>query len=331
MKKNVFCIVALIIAAIASVTIVSCKKDKEIIQNNNNVEAFDPNGIEDMNEYLKDFKLRMQLTAKGNDTELSLEEAAWHLSSLANYDFANANVEFDDVRFDTLFNSVTLTNGRVFITDLSVAYESICNDIDKFYCSMNGYNKHFRFIGVSISETGVVTVPIISTSSKSSKYWGDTLYYFPNQTYAETYCDSIFNNTAPYNANGYGMWELERVLNLIESHPIDPMSCRTFYTFQSEKSFFYRDYIDSFGSPFVDNSRLFATLGYYYDTIPGNDMCYLVDSYAGLGYQYCPVGSVPVYWRIMFVQGGNKAPCVGSHKLFVGYGKLNVAQEQIEY
>lgn len=331
-KKTIMCVAALIVAAIVSVTVVSCKKESLASlqkQDNPTKEFFNPQEIEDMNAYLKDFKQKM-IESKA-DESLGIDEAAWHLSSLFNYDFANANVECDDVRFDTIYNTVTVTDGSIQLSDLAQVYEKAGIDIDKFYHSLNVGNKHFRFIGVSISETGIVTVSLVTTFSYFSKYWGDTLYYFPNQAYAEAFCDSIFNDSLPYNANGYGMTELERVLNLIESHSIDPMSHRTYYTLQSERSFYYRNHIDPFGSPYVGNSRLFATLGYYYDTIPRDYMCYLLDSYLGLGYQYCPNDNDPVYWSISFEQGDMDAPPVGHHYLTVGYGKKNIAQEQIEY
>lgn len=333
MKKSInFGIAAFLIAAIVSVTVASCKKENFASlqkQDKPTKEHFNPQEIEDMNAYLKDFKQKM-MESKA-DESLGIDEAAWHLSSLFNYDFANANVECDDVRFDTIYNTVTVTDGSIQLSDLAQLYEKAGTDIDKFYNSLMLENKHFRFIDVSISETGTVTVAMVTTYSYCSKYWGDTLYYFPNQAYAEAFCDSIFNDTLPYNANGYGMMELERVLNLIESHSIVPTSHRTYYTFQSERTFYYRNYIDPFGSPFIANSRLFATLGYYYDTISRDDMCYLLDSYLGLGYQYCPIDNDPVYWKITFVQGDIDAPPVGHQLLTVGYGKTNIAQEQIAY
>jgi flagellar motor component MotA len=76
MKTKRFLIAALLVTTIASVAVVSCKKETpEATTNNNKEEAvFRPENITDMNAYLKGFKKQMQ-ESKSNET-ISLEEAA---------------------------------------------------------------------------------------------------------------------------------------------------------------------------------------------------------------------------------------------------------------
>ena len=84
-KKNILCVATLIVVAIVSITVVSCKKESLASlqkQDNPTKEFFNPQEIEDMNAYLKDFKQKM-IESKA-DESLGIDEAAWHLSSLFN-------------------------------------------------------------------------------------------------------------------------------------------------------------------------------------------------------------------------------------------------------
>ena len=102
MRKSKFfiAILVMVVATLVSVVIVSCKKEDTAVPTGQRAAkaAFTPPQVDDMNAYLKDFKQRMQSATKGDGQTLSLDEAAWHLSSVANYDFGHVNVEFDDVR-----------------------------------------------------------------------------------------------------------------------------------------------------------------------------------------------------------------------------------------
>ena len=176
MKNNYLFIATLLVVATVSVAVVSCKKEtaSALTDNKNeSVQTFNPREIEDMNAYLKDFKQKMNSTSKGEDESLTLEDAAWHLSSLANYDFGHANVEYNDVRFDTLYAQVNVSDGEILLSDLASTYEEIHMGIDKFYHSLTLDNKHFRFIGASIAENGQVLISLMTTFSNGSKDLGD--------------------------------------------------------------------------------------------------------------------------------------------------------------
>ena len=116
-NKTFLAISALLVAAFVSVAIVSCKKEDNaaLSGQKQTKEAFNVPHVEDMMAYLKDFKQKMLSASKDEDESLSLEEAAWHLSSVANYDFGQINVEFDNVRFDTLYAHVDVSNGSVLL------------------------------------------------------------------------------------------------------------------------------------------------------------------------------------------------------------------------
>lgn len=299
-KKNLF-IATLLVVAATTIAVVSCKKENQDTLLNNSaqpVKTFTPPQMDDMNAYLKEFKQKMQSATRGDNETLGLEEAAWYLSSVANYDFANANVEFNNIRFDTLYSTVVVTGGSVLLSDLAVAYENISTDIDKFYHSLSLDEKHFRFFNASVSENGEVAVSIITTYKTTSRYLYDTCWYLNDVYEAMWYEDSLFNLYPTYPAKTLGQSELERILNLTESHPVNGLGI-VYYTATFNTTFYYRNEIDPFGSPNYLNSRLFASDGYLNPDIKPI-MIYLFDSYAGLGYSNCPTGQNIISWAVNY-------------------------------
>ena len=325
MKKfKLYAIFVMAMAIIVTVAVVSCKKEttNALIGNKNeSVQTFNPREIEDMNAYLKDFKQKMKSAAKGEDEALSIEDAAWHLSSLANYEFANANVECDDVRFDTLHAQINITDGSVFLSDLASAYQTISSSIDKFYNSLALDNKHFRFIDAYISENGEVAIPLLTTFSHGSRYITNHLWYFDDLWELVDLCDSIFPDTIVYSPQTTGRTVLQEELNKVVSHPYSilqiPLPSQiVYYTKASEMVFDYEHYTDPYGSTFY-NSRLFNHgLPFLYDL--GVEMCYLYDSYLGLGFDNCPTDQEIVSWELEY--GKNQAETIEFHKLKVIYG-----------
>lgn len=282
MKKFSILSIFLMVVAIA-VAVVSCKKDTPNAMLNNQPQAsktFYPEGVDDMNAYLKDFKQKMQTVTRDNEETLSLEEATWYLSSVANYDFCNINVEFTELRYDTLHYHVNVTNGQVALTDLNALYASVANDIDSFYQSLNLENAHFRFIGASISNSGEVGVNLIVT------YNGPYHLWHPSDT---VYCDLYFDENTPYPAFGFGMTELERVLKIISSHPYDYEAEDAYFVYSREENPLFVDYIDPYGSPNFLNSRIHCTDGYYNVNLSVDDMCYYLCSYHDIGDGFLPV------------------------------------------
>ena len=300
MKKHNLLIATLLVAAAVSVAVVSCKKeDTKALSANNAKEAFDPRQIEDMNAYLKDFRQKMQTASRNEKETLSLKEAAWHIASLANFEFANANVECDDIRFDTLYAQVNTTNGSVNLSDLALAYANICTSIKEFYNNLLLDNKHFRFINAFVSENGEIILSLMTTFSSGSKYLSDNTWYFEDEWAANDSCYKYFNDNLYYPASTVGKTKLQAALNLFESHLTTNNSSHNsiYYTPTSDTTFYYRNNIDPYGSPNYMNSRLFAN-----DTELNMDIkpciCYLFDSALGKGYETCPSGECVVSWGI---------------------------------
>ena len=305
--KKAFIISILVMVATIVVAVVSCKKETANTMLNNQpqlTKSFYPEGVDDMDAHLRDFKQKMKDSPNTRDNEtLSLEEAAWYLSSVANYDFANANVEFTDLRYDTLYYNVNVSNGLVSLTDLNTLYQSVASDIDDFYQSLNLENKHFRFIGASISNSGEVIVTLVTT-------WLNHAWFFDDDWVAMMTCYDHFSEDSVYVWDELGKRELQRVLNLLEGRDFvyENSDERVYYVYTTDLLFNYDNYIDPYdsNSPFYIDSRLFAEQGdiEFVPIIDLDEMCYCLDSYLDLPFNYVNThtgfgNQRPVQWIII--------------------------------
>jgi hypothetical protein len=333
MKKHYLFLATLLVVAAVSAAVVSCKKDdpKTMLgSTNQSTKVFAPPQIEDMYAYLKDFKKKLK-ESKGDET-MGLDEAAWHLACLANVDFCKINVDFDDVQFDTIEMKINVNDDAVFLSDLNSAYENMRGEIERFKKSFNHNNQNLYFINVIIYGDSNAKIALMTSFSASSKDLDDHLWYFPDTFgYIDSVCNYYFNDNAQYVWDGYAKTELQRILNLFEHHEsIHEAMCFTptrNYTFQ------YPDWPDRYGNSFLGNSRVFAfdvSIGsnIYLST---DEMCYCLDSYLGLGYDYIVNNYLysnehPVNWTIdteVFSFPNHRWP-THFHKLTVQYGQLNV-------
>ncbi len=298
MKKinSIIAIFALAIVATA-VAFVSCKKETEkaLSQKDCTIQqAADVRQIEDINLYLKDFKKKMK-ESKG-DEAYTLEDAAWHLACLANVDLCNANVEFNNVRFDTIEIQVKVNDGVVEMRELRLAYEQMLTEIQSVEETLGLDNQNLRFVDVFVSENGIARIVLMNTSNILSRNLYDNYWYFPDTFgYLDSICYVQFTNYQ-YQWNTTAKRELERVINVFEGRET-PYA--TSYNPTRIISFDFPQWIDPYGSPFDLDSRLCA--GTFY--LSQEDMCYCLDSYLGLGIEYLAnnyyvENEYPIYWTI---------------------------------
>lgn len=306
-KKNLtLAILAIAMATVVSVAIVSCKKDDPntlLNSTSQSAKNFTPPQVDDMDAYLKNFKQRMQSVTRDNIESLSLEEAAWHLSNVANYDYSNANVEFTDLRYDTLYFRVNLTEGKVLMQDLNTVYSDITIGLNHLYQNLDLQNKHFRIIKASISEEGVASILVITSYTFLDHTW------YLDDFWGDTVCDYYFSGDSVYVWNDLGANELERVANLIAGRnyvmSLDDLSSRVYFVYTMTQNFEFGNNIDPYGSPFLGDSRIFAVNGdaYSIPKLSMEKMCYCLDSYLGLPFEYINnninyVNQIPVFWEI---------------------------------
>ena len=330
-KRLTFAILMMAVATIISVAVVSCKKETQnaLLNKQNRTTSFDIGQINDMAAYLTEFKQKM-LESKG-DEALRLEDAAWHLASLANYEHCNINVHFDDVRFDSIYMQVNVTDGVVLMGDLRTAYEQMWPEIQKFQKGLNLNNQNLRFVNMSISDNGKASIIMMTTFFSGEKDLGDYLWYFPDMDYLDSVCQLYYDENTTYTWNNSAIKRLNTVINVLEGNlyiPSQPQSSA--YSPTRYYVFYYNLWTDPFNLPpfYYNYSRLFAK-PYSGETstvsLSPVEMCYCTDSYIGLGYYYlethydslCP-NERPVYWTVVSDKLTN--PNVICHHLIVQYG-----------
>lgn len=327
MKKSNSIIAILGLAILATaVAFMSCKKDeqKDMSYSPSNLSTISKTRqMDNIGTYLKEFRKRM-LESNGNEL-LGLEDAAWHLACMANIEHCNINVEFDEVRFDTICMQVNVTDGGVLMTDMRTVYEQMWPAIQRFQKGLNLDNQNLRFINMSISDNGKVKISMMTTSFSAERL--DHFWYFQNSDATDSICSQYFEDGLMYQWNTAAISHLSTALNAVGGHY---QNTPDLYCYIPTRSyvFNYDSWIDPYGSPFYLNSRLFA---YYEETsnptsyLDFDKMCYCLDSYIGMGKSYIIQNpgvqdEKPVSWAITPI---NTARYVIFHKLTVQYGQFS--------
>ena len=329
-KKSLFITLTVVIVATA-VAFVSCKKDNQNVMLNTPTrmsEKASMRHINDMCAYLREFKQKM-MESTGEES-LNLEDAAWHLACLANLEHCNINVEFDDVRFDTVYMQVNVTEDGIQMSDLRTAYEQMWPAIEKFQNNLGLDQQNLRFVNMSIDKNGRAGISMMTTFFSAEKL--DHLWYFPSYNYADSICDYYFEVGLQYEWNTAAINWLTTVLNILESHYQSSIPGAICYFPTRYFDFNYYSWTDPYGSSFYGDSRLFA---YYYGNDPDSnyyltkdEMCYCLDSYIGMGYDYLSSNpgdyenELPVGWRIEGIR--NRESKLLYHKLTVQYGRPSI-------
>lgn len=307
-SKLTLAILAMVVATLVSVVVVSCKKDIETAMNQTNCTApqsFDYRRIEDEVSYFTDFKKRMK--DKENAT-FNLDDAAWHLACLANMSFCNINVKYDDFLFDTIGMQVDTEDGSMMMSEIGVAYDQMCTKIKEFKNGFDHCDQNLYYINVSINNNGIAKIVLVSSITTGAKYLSDHPWYFSDLFEATYVCYEYFSEDSVYYWDGLGATELARVLNIFEHHEngTGPNGAVCYFPTRNH-TFDYTNTFDPYSSGYyyINESRVFAKK--YRDActyaLDPFEMCYCLDSYLGLGYDYINDNlydhEYPVCWAIV--------------------------------
>jgi hypothetical protein len=173
--KKVFIFVAILLATATTITIVSCKKDKE--NDKNNIISRDISvSQENMDEYLLTFKRNLQ-NATQNDETISLEKAEQDLSNLLNFDFGDANYSTNEIRCDTIHAVLSMTNNAVSLYQLNIAYQSLFEQIVETYKHIDLPEKSIYSINCSFNKNPSDNKVDIVTVMKTRSYIETTRNY----------------------------------------------------------------------------------------------------------------------------------------------------------
>lgn len=319
---------------VLTVAFVSCKKETESTLRQKVFTIQQPFNIQQMQDpksYFMDFKKKMS-ESKENEV-ISIENAAWHLACLANLDFCNVNVKYNNYQFDTIRIKVNITDSSMLMCDFRTAYEQMCTEIRQFTKGFNYYEQNLYYINVSIANDDTFKIALMTSFNTNSKYIWDHVWYFDDIFDALNACDDYFSSDSVYKWNTTAARELKRVLNLIEHHeyeiPQPGGGTQMVYLPTRNHSFNYYSQ-DPYYSTFLNNSRVFAKrtkyLNYEYNLDP-LELCYCLDSYLNLGYEYMADNLYPneylICWNVIPINEQTTPTWwTHYHELYVEYGRL---------
>lgn len=181
----------LLVVAVVSAILVGCKKEKEskVAQNDN--EEVVVSKEDDMSAYLKQFKKKMQSTAKGDET-LSMEDARWHLEAVLNYTYGNVGYQTSDIQCDTLFFELTTNGDEVTLAQLNEAFVSLSDDVESAFAKCSLPDKSILSIQTTFDNNSkansVLAKTILTTRGLSAvktrfdetDYWNERYYDYGN-------------------------------------------------------------------------------------------------------------------------------------------------------
>ena len=151
MKKTILFIATLLVAAVISVAVVSCKKEKQETSSSNNTEQA-VQSADNMDEYLISFKKKLLSAQKGDET-ISIEQAQQDLGNLLNFDFGDANYETNIYQIDTINVKLTLSEGQVDFSELALTYQNAVHSILDVYHKIDLPEKSISSISCQFYET----------------------------------------------------------------------------------------------------------------------------------------------------------------------------------
>ena len=233
------------------------------------------------------------MQTRGNDDAMELEDAAWHLSSVANHDLGDVTSNYAKIHYDTLYYHINVSNGMVNLSDLSMLYSRVSADIEALFQSLDFENKHIHFIGANIADDGKVTIPVMVTRD-----WVDYQWYFNDPFELVEILDQYYSDDSTYYMAGNFRTELKRVLDILTKYHINQPG-KQYFIFSRTDSLRYNDIasIDPYSSMNYYSSRIFADIGHP-SIMTMDEMYYYTDSYAGFSVNNAMPNEVVISWYI---------------------------------
>ena len=169
-RKLTLAILAMVVATVVSVAIVSCKKDSESKMPENKASEMSASDI-NMDEYLTSFKKRLLSAQKGEEA-ISPEQAERDLGNLLNFDFGDANYASDVYCYDTIHVKLPLNHGLVDLSQLSITYKDAVDQVVVVFNKTDLFEKSVYAISCSFKQDtrddvsdGIITITTRGLSS----------------------------------------------------------------------------------------------------------------------------------------------------------------------
>ncbi len=214
--KKTFIFAALLLAVATTITIVSCKKDKETVKNNISENSIKSYELSEMDKTMIAFgeKLKSASNERSGET-MPLEEALNTLTNYQNFSMCDASHFSIEMLTDTVHATLNVTNGEVLLSELNRFYETTRREI-----LPNGIREKFLYCIQSVVDNNIYT----DLSSISGNLGINVIVRIPDQTLMRDY-DFIFDDTLswydfdslgicnPGNEGLYSGWDCVRVIN----------------------------------------------------------------------------------------------------------------------
>ena len=271
-KSTVFIAIAFAIVATA-VAVVSCKKEKQDQTSNNMEQSVQP--TDNMNEYLISFKKKL-LSAQNGEEFISLEQAQRDLGNLLNFDFGDANYATNVFQRDTINSTLTLTQGRVDLSQLAHIYALSHKQLEETFDQVSLPNKSVYTIRCTFNQMAPsddsVDVELILTTRGF------------DETAALRIVPSLYDCWTVFGGHGncdglYVGYDHVSVLRSVyfDNHPgYSCLNGSLYFTDESETSFDASQYPET-GTPIYNiGCRLWAgnSYPYEYDEVEADEMVY---------------------------------------------------------
>ena len=174
----------LLVIGFVVATFFACNKEKEAaVETYGNTETISKD--DDMSAYLKQFKGKMQSSAKGGES-LSMDDAQWHLEAVLNYTYGDVGHETTDIQCDTFYYTIHAEGNEVPLYQLNEAFNAISQNVEKAYGNCTLPDKSVLAVQTTFeneSKSGDVVVrSVLTTRGHRPSAWpfrfGETDYWW---------------------------------------------------------------------------------------------------------------------------------------------------------
>ena len=276
--------IILLLTAISVIAFQACKKDEMTNPDNlsktsslkTESSKFNPNKIENMDEYLTEFMKNLKTTTRNAET-MSVEDAQWHISACLNFQFCNANVEKTHIVYDTINTSINVNDGSISMNDINTSLQEITSEVVGIYNSSDLENKNILYIKPVIHEnttrSGNRITTVVATSGRDGAIGN---YYFSDETIPL----SLFPENTEYSWKTVAVDTLMYFINVFEPTKED-VPDRVYYV----ETLTRECRIDNGFSGRMFNVECDYSVDY---KLNQQEMSFYLDSYLGLIVSLCP-------------------------------------------
>ena len=315
MRKNKITLAVIAALAIVLVSFQSCKKDNELTNDDvkrTETSTFNPNEIENMDEYLSNFIKELESPTRDSEPML-LSDAEWHLSACLNFKYCDAGVQKTHVTYDTIFTTINVNDGYISLNEINASLKEISNAVADVYQSSDLENKNLLFIKPEIQEETLRGGNVVKTVVAMSDRKEFMYYYFDNDSIPL----SLFPDGATYHWSTEAVDTLSYYMNLFKPIRYEEPGRVYFTNLRTIRCTFQ-----------THPSRLFCTTLSAHYHLTKEEMAYYLDSYLGLIVENCPTANMMTYISFFIEPTSGypvdymRGPVPYHHMLYITYGTI---------